>query len=152
MVGVEAGAPRRLTALPSYGLAGLLRRRAELAAEAAALKARLAALHADVRAVDAVIRQLRPGFDPASACGPKRLRGPDAAARGEMSRFVLGALRDAPGPLAAADLARRWEAARGLPPGAAQRRVAMALRHQELRGTVAAAREPGKAVLWAVAR
>jgi hypothetical protein len=144
--------------LADYVVAGLVRRRAELAGEVEALKARVAALVADMRQIDAVIRQFDPGHDLSSIRPKRRLRAADSAGRGEVARFVLAALRGAPGPLTAADLARRLLASRGAGaaegavPRAAARRMAMALRHQELNGAVAATREPGRPVLWEIVR
>ena len=76
-----------------------------------------------------------------------------------MARFILKTLREAPGPLTDGDLARRFMVARG-EPGTAEgaalrvmtRRMATALRHQELGGAAAAAREPGRPVLWEISR
>lgn len=139
-------------------IAGLLKRRAELAGEVDALRARVAATVADMRRLDAVIRQFDPAYDPAAVSRPtKRLRGAGAAGRGEMARFVLGELRETRGPLTAANLARRLAAARGADGapcpalGTMTRRMGMALRHQELNGALKATREPGKPVLWELA-
>ena len=78
------------------------------------------------------------------------------AERGEVARFILAALRQAPAPLTAGDLAARFMASRGVGategavPRAMARRMAMALRLQELNGALAAVREPGRPVLWEV--
>ena len=134
-------------------IAGLVKRRAELMGEVEALKARIATLVVDVRQLDAVIKQFDPDHDTA-AIRPKRLRAADSAGRGEVARFLLNALRGAPTPVAANDLARRFMAARGADategavPRAMARRMAMALRLQELNNAVAATREAGREVLW----
>ena len=135
----------------------LIKRRAELMGEVDALKARIAALVADARQIDAVIKQFQPDHDLGGIESKRRLRAADGAGRGEMARFVLGELRKAPAPLTAGDLARRLMVARGdgnaggAVPRAMARRVAMALRHQELNGMVAATREAGCEVLWRLA-
>src|SRR5215207_6707055 len=139
-------------------IAGLLKRRAEPAGEGDALRARVASTVADMRRLDAVIRQFDPAYNPKAGSQSKRLRGAGAAGRGEMARFILGELRKATGPLTAADLARRLaeiRSAAGAPYpalGAMARRMAMALRLQELNGALAATRETGKPVLWMLAK
>ncbi len=143
--------------MADYVVSGLVKRRAELAGEAEALKAHLAQIATDLGHLDATIHLFDPDFDLA-AIRPKRLRAADGAGRGEVARFILKALREAPAPLTAHDLARRFMAARGTDtaggavPRAMARRMAMALRRQELNGALAAVREPGRPVLWHTAR
>jgi hypothetical protein len=93
-------------------IAGLLKRRAELAGEVDALRRRVAATVADMRRLDAVVRQVDLSYDPAAASRPKRLRGA----------------------------------------GVLVQRMGMALRLQELNGALLATREPGRPVLWELAR
>jgi len=90
--------------MTDYVLAGLTKRRAELTGEADALQARLAQIGTDLSHLDAVIRQFDPDYD-LSSIRPKRSRGPDVARPGEMSRFVLGVLREAAEPMRTPDLA-----------------------------------------------
>ena len=142
--------------MADYVLAGLAKRRAELAGEAGALRARLAAIAADVAHLDAVIRQFDPGCSIASI-RPKRLRGPNVAGRGEMSRFVLGALREAEEPVPTPAIAARLMAERGMDGqgrGLAERitkRIVSTLRHQGRKGAVRSQPGPGRALLWEVA-
>jgi len=89
--------------MTDYVLAGLTKRRAELAGEADTLRARLAQIGTDVGHLDAVIRQFDPDYDLGSIRS-KRQRGPDAAQPGEMSRFVLGVLRNATEPMPTTDI------------------------------------------------
>jgi hypothetical protein len=69
-----------------------------------------------------------------AAIRPKRVRADDAANRGEMSRAVLGVLREAPGPMAAAAVVAAVMAGRGMDArdrkaaGTMMGRVGMALR------------------------
>jgi hypothetical protein len=63
-------------------LAGLTKRRAELAGEAETLKTRLAKITTDTSHLDAVIRQFDPDYDLGSI-RPKRPRMQDAAGRGD---------------------------------------------------------------------
>ena len=137
-------------------LSGLARKRAELAGEADALRTRLAQITADLGHLDAAIRLFDPEYDLA-AIRPKRQRLPDVARPGEMSRFVLDALREATEPIPTPAIAARLIAERGL--DARDRplvrnltkRVCMALRHQEQRGTVRSQQGPGRVALWTVA-
>lgn len=137
-------------------LSGLIRKRAELSGEAEALTVRLMAINANVIHLDAVIGLFDPAFNLASI-RPKRARGPNVAKPGEMSRFVLDALRGAAEPIGTPELTVQLMAARGLD---AQDRVAyrnmgkrvcMALRHQEGRGAVRSAHGPGRIALWSIA-
>jgi hypothetical protein len=143
--------------MTDYVLAGLTKRRAELAGEAAALRTQLAAIAADTGHLDAVIRQFDPDYDLASI-RPKRPRGPNVAGRGEMSRFVLGVLREATEPVPTGAIAARLMAERGMDGQDRKRardmakRVVMALRHQERQGTVRAEQGAGRVVLWEVVR
>ena len=134
--------------MTEHVLSALAKRRAELAGEADALRTRLVAIAADMGHLDAVIRQFDPDYSIASV-RPKRPRGPDVARRGEMSRFVLGVLREATEPVPTGAIAARLMAERGMDGSDRKRardmakRVAMALRHQERQGTVRAIREEG---------
>ncbi len=127
-----------------------------MAGEADVLRARLAAVAASMGHVDAVIGLFDPDFDLASI-RPKRPRTPDATKPGEMSRFVLDALREAGEPVPTPVIAARLMAERGLNTEdralwrAVSKRVGMTLRHQERRGTVRSHPGPGRVVLWGVA-
>ncbi len=99
--------------MTDYVLAGLTKRRAELTGEADALRARLVQIGVDVSHLDAVIRQFDPDYN-LSSIRAKRPRGPDVARPGEMSRFVLGVLREAKEPMPTPDIAARFMAHRGM--------------------------------------
>ena len=137
-------------------LSALVRKRAELAGETNALRERLTGIAADMDHLDATIRLFDPDFNLA-AIRPKRPRGPDVARPGEMSRFVLNALRDATEPMPTPAIAARLMAERGLDGQDRKqvrnvtKRVCMALRHQEQRGTVRSQIGPGRVALWEVA-
>ncbi len=66
--------------MTDYVLAGLTKRRAELAGEAETLRARLAQIATDTGHLDAVIQQFDPDYDLGSI-RPKRPRMQDAAGR-----------------------------------------------------------------------
>lgn len=142
--------------MTDYVLAGLTKRRAELSGEADTLKARLAQIATDLGHLDAVIRQFDPDYDLGSI-RPKRPRGPDVAGRGEMSRFVLGVLREATEPMLTTDIAARFMAQRGMngqDRKLAERitkRIVSTLRHQGQKGTVRSLPGPGRVLLWEVA-
>ena len=138
-------------------VSGLTKRRAELSGEADTLRARLAAIGTDLGHLDAVIRQFDPEHDIA-AIRPKRPRGPNTARPGEMSRYVLGVLREAKGPLTTVEVARRFmvdcgvDAADGRAARLATKRVGMALGHQRGKGTVRSLSGSGMVLLWEVVR
>ena len=138
-------------------LSGLIRKRADLSGEANALAARLAAIGANVSHLDAVIGLFDPSFDLATI-RPKRPRGPNSNKPGDMSRFVLDALRDAAEPIGTPALTMMLMEARGMDVNdrAAYRnigkRLCMALRHQEGRGTVRSQPGPGRVALWTIAK
>jgi hypothetical protein len=140
-----------------YVLAGLVKRRAELAGEAEAIRARLARIATDLGHLDATIRLFDPDFN-VTAIRAKRPRGPGVAGRGEMARLVLGVLRDAPGPMATAGVVERVMAARDMQAGdakarrAAAKRVGMALGRQRENGAVRSGLGPGRVILWEIVR
>ncbi len=143
--------------MTDYVLAGLTKRRAELTWEGDALRAKLASVATDLGHLDAVIRQFDPDYDLASI-RPKRPRGPDVARRGEMTRFVLGVLRDAAEPVPTSDLAARLMTERGMDGQDRKlveqitKRIVSTLRHQGQKGTVRSQPGPGRMLLWEVAR
>ena len=136
-------------------LAGLTKRRAELAGEADTLKARLAQIGTDLGHLDAVIRQFDPDYDLGSIRA-KRPRGPDVAGRGEMSRFIMKVLREATEPVATHDVVRRLMAERGQDAEDCRlvkltmKRVGMAFSRQKAAGTVRAIQGAGPVTLWEV--
>ena len=143
--------------MADYVISGLVKRRAELADEADALKGRLAQIGADLGHLDAVIRQFDPDHD-IGAIRPKRVRTGDGAGRGEMSRAVLGVLREASEPMTTAAVVAAVMAGRGT--DAQDRkavelmmgRVGMALRRQERNGAVMGERQMGQPVAWVIVR
>ncbi len=134
-------------------VAGLVKRRAELAGEADTLRARLAAIGIDLGHLDAVIRQFDPEHDIASI-RPKRPRANDHARRGEMSRAVLGVLRLSSEPLSTTDIALRLAGTKDVDEGDKRamrlltKRVGMTLSHQRTRGTVRGQQDPGMIGHW----
>ncbi len=139
--------------MTNYVLAGLTKRRAELSGEAEVLHARLMEIGADVGHLDAVIRQFDPDYD-LSSIRPKRPRGPDVAGRGEMSRFILGVLRDATEPVMTQEVARRLMTERGQDMedrrlvAQTMKRVGMALSRQKTNGVVRSEQKVGGLFVW----
>ena len=137
-------------------VAVLVKRRAELSGEADTLRTRLTQITTDLSHLDAVIRQFDPEHDIASIRS-KRPRNPDAAGRGEMSRYVLGVLREAKGPLSTVEVAQRFMSDREIDADdrravrLATKRVGMTLSHQKVKGTVRSLPGPGTIGLWEVA-
>ncbi len=137
-------------------LAGLTKRRAELAGEAETLRARLAQIATDTGHLDAVIRQFDPDYDLGSI-RPKRPRTQDAAGRGDMSRFIMKVLREATEPVATHDVVRRLMTERGQDTADRRlmkntmKRVGMAFTRQKAAGTVRAIQGAGPVTLWEVA-
>lgn len=83
--------------------AGLIRKRAALAAEMQGLQQRMAELTSDLRALETTIRLFDPECDLARL--PERRIPPAYAAfRGELARFFLGQLRHAPDGLTTHEL------------------------------------------------
>ena len=96
-------------------LAGLLRKRAELAGEFEAAQMKLTSLMADLNSLDAAIRVFRPDIelgDLPEGVPPT----PFAGFRGEIQRFILDTLRGANGPLDTFQIAELVMAKRGLDP------------------------------------
>ncbi|MHC2000896.1 hypothetical protein ACYQR9_10665 [Methylobacterium sp. CM6241] len=94
-------------------LSGLVRKRAEIAGQIEHTQGELRKLVTSLDAIDSAIRI----FDPTADVGEIRNRQYPplhAAFRGEMMRFVLGALRVADGPLTSREIADHVMVGRGL--------------------------------------
>ena len=91
-------------------LSGLIRKRAEIAGELESAQARVRQLIIDVDNVDATIRLFAPDIDLAEI-KPKPLPPRHAAFQGEMTRIILGVLRETGLTLTTRDLALRIMAA-----------------------------------------
>ncbi len=139
--------------MTDYVLAGLTKRRAELTGEAETLKARLAQIGADLGHLDAVIHQFDPDYD-LGGIRPKRTRGKDVAERGEMSRFILGVLREVTEPVTTHDVVQRLMTEHGQDLENRQlvaqtmKRVGMAFSRQKALETVRAIQGAGPVTLW----
>lgn len=98
----------------SLVLSGLVTKRAEMAGEIEALRTRVARLQADLAHLDAVIRIMDPAAEP-EAIKPKVPRNRcEWFGRGELFRLAMDALRTAPEPLTALEIARAVVERKGL--------------------------------------
>ena len=143
--------------MTDYVVAGLTKRRAELAGEAERLRTSLADVERDLFHLDAVILQLDPGFT-VSGIKPKRSRATVCTARGEASRFVLGALRGSAEPMTTAAIRAQWMARMKMDAQSrdmvrlATRVIGKALARQKRRGVVQGEPGLGRLVVWELVR
>lgn len=100
-------------------LSGLARKRAEIAGQIEHTQDQLRKLVMNLDAIDAAIRIFDPTADVA-AIAPKQYPPRHAAFRGEMMRFVMGALRVAEKPVTTRDIALQVMKGRGLNPDDAE--------------------------------
>jgi hypothetical protein len=94
-------------------ITGLIRKRAEIAGQLEAAQTQVRQLIIDLDNVDATIRLFNPDIDLAEI-RPKPLPPRHMAFKGEISRAILGVLRQSAGPLTAHDLTLRVMGERGL--------------------------------------
>lgn len=144
--------------MTDYVVAGLVRRRAELAGEIEATHERLRRLVADLENLDATLRLFDPNYQ-VEAIKPKAFRPPkDWANRGEMTRIVLSILRQAAEPLTTRDIALELLVERALDKNDQRllrlmtKRVGVALRLQREKGVVRSEQGPGQYQLWEITR
>ncbi len=137
-------------------IAGLTRKRAELAGRIEHAQTALRQLIIDLDNLDATLRLFVPGIELAEI-KPKPFPPRHAAFRGEVSRIVLTALRQSRKPLTAQDIAQHVMAERGLNTSdkglvrLVGKRVGACLRHQRDKGFVRSERGPGAYLVWKVA-
>jgi hypothetical protein len=134
-------------------LSGLLELRKKLAGEAQHLEGLYRQKVADLAHVDCVIRLYDPDADLGRA---KPVRPQSPAAKGEMSRACLRALRDATAPITSLEIAREVCAARGLADDprmliVIRKRVGAALWKLREKGIVAEVPQSGEYKGWKLA-
>lgn len=109
----------------------------------------------DLDNLDATIRIFNPNIDLAEV-KPKPLPPRNHAFKGEVSRIVLGMLRQAIEPLTAQDIARHVMAERGLNIADKRlvrvigKRVGACLRHYRAKGIVRSEKGQGQFLVWRV--
>ena len=138
-------------------ISALIRKRAELAGRIEHLQDELRQAVIDLDNVDHTIHLFDPSIElqeiKARPVPPRH-----QAFKGEVTRIVLTALRNAKKPLTTADVAQRVMAERGLDTSNArlvrtmQKRAGACLRHWEKRGTARKQPGPGQFVRWELAR
>ena len=141
-----------------YVIAGLVKRRANIAGEIERAHEQLRTLLADLEALDATILQFDPDYQ-VEAIKPKAFRPPkDWSNRGQMTRIVLSILRQASEPLTTRDIALELLTTRALDKSDRRllrlmtKRVGVALRGQRDKGAVQSEQGPGQYQLWRVER
>ncbi len=138
-------------------LAGLIRKRAEIAGQIEHTQNELRQLVIDLDNVDATIRLFDPNAE-LDEIKPKPLPPRHHAFRGEVTRIILATLRNAKKPLTTYDIAQRVMAERGLDTANAKlvklfiKRVGASLRDHRKRGTVQSEQGPGQFLVWEITR
>ena len=139
----------------THVLSGLLSKRAEIAGQIEHAQTALRMLIIDLDNLDATIRIFNPNIDLAEV-KPKPLPPRNHAFKGEVSRIVLGMLRQAIEPLTAQDIARHVMAERGLNIADKRlvrvigKRVGACLRHYRAKGIVRSEKGQGQFLVWRV--
>jgi hypothetical protein len=142
----------------SFVIAGLVKRRAELAGDIEKAHEALRAMVLDLENLDATILQFDPDFK-VETIKPKAFRPPkDWSNRGQMTRICLSILRQATEPLTARDIALQLLTERALNREDQKllrlmtKRVGVALRGQRDKGAVKSDQGPGQYILWEIKR
>lgn len=136
-------------------LAGLIRKRAEIAGELEALQARVAAMFASLDGLDSTIRLFAPDAE-LDGIAPRRPPARLAALPGQTSRVVVDALREAAEPLTTHALTSLVMASRGLDAEdralflLMQKRVLSSLRNLRMRGQVRSDKRSGSNLRWEI--
>ena len=142
----------------SFVLPGLVRKRAELAGDIERTQADLQRMIRELENLDSTIRLFDADYQ-VELIKPKAFRPPDDwSKRGEMTRIILGILRQAAEPLTTRDIALQLMTERALDTGNVRflrlmtKRCGVALRGQRDQGVVRSAQGPGQYMIWEIAR
>ncbi|MBK8209655.1 MAG: hypothetical protein IPK78_06425 [Rhodospirillales bacterium] len=136
-------------------VSGLIRKRKEIAGQIEDAQLRLRQAIIDLDNIDATIRLFRPDID-LEEIRPSPLPPRHSAYKGEMSRIILGALRDSGRAMTSKEIAFHVMAERGLNVHdkrlvrIIQQRVGASLKHWRERGILNATKGPGAFLLWEV--
>ena len=134
---------------------GLIRKRSELAGLIEHHQDQLRQLAIDLEHLDATLRLFCPDID-LSTIKAKKLPPAHAANHGQLARFILEALRDAPKGLTSVQLANAFIAERRIhaPDKAAvsliRKRTSYCLRYQRERGVLRSEPGPGGLLVWRI--
>jgi hypothetical protein len=137
-------------------MSGLKAKRAEIAGKIETMQREMRLLVATIGHIDATIRTFDPSVDLEDI--KSRLPPRFQAFKGEVSRILLDALREAKTPLPVYDLTLTVAASRGITTDdkpfmiILRRRVDACLRNLRKRGTVQSSRPSGSLTLWEIAR
>ncbi|MBR0838151.1 hypothetical protein JQ612_33550 [Bradyrhizobium manausense] len=141
-----------------FVLAGLVKRRAQLAGDIESAHESLRKMVLDLESLDATIVQFDPSYR-VESIKAKAFRPPkDWSNRGEMSRIVLSILRQAAEPLTSRDIALELLVERALDKNDQRllrlmsKRVGVSLRTQRENGLVRCEQGPGQYMLWEIRR
>ena len=138
-------------------LTGLISKRAEIAGQIEHTQDKLRQLVIDLDHVDAAIHIFDPDIE-LEKIKARPVPPQHQAFRGEVTRILLAALRNAKQPLTTADLAHRVMAERGLDTANVHllkiitKRTGACLRHWQAKGTASKRKGPGQYVLWELVR
>lgn len=136
-------------------VSGLIRKRKQIAAEIEDAQLRLRQRIIDLDNLDATIRLFVPDID-LEEIRPNPLPPRHSAYKGEMSRIILGAIRNASHPMTSREITYHVMAERGLNVHdkrlvhLMQKRVGAALKHWRERGTLTSRKGPGSFLLWEI--
>jgi hypothetical protein len=139
----------------SHVLSGLIAKRAELAGKLEYHHATVRQLIVEIDAIDQSIRIFDPDIE-LSEIKPRPVPVRHAAYKGEVSRLILGALRDSKRPCTRHELAMHVMAERGLNTSDKQLvrsvslRVGASLRHNRNKGLVRSAGGIGTRLAWEI--
>lgn len=134
-------------------ITALARKRSELSGDIQTTQAKLRQMVLDLERLDATLLMFDPEYR-IETIKPKAFRPPeDWSKRGEMTRIVLGILRQATEPLTSRDVALQLIAERALEPTEKMtrlmtRRCGVAMRGQRDKGVTQSIEGPGMSVLW----
>jgi hypothetical protein len=138
----------------SHVIAALVKRRAELSGDIENTQAKLQQMILDLEHLDRTLLMFDPDYR-IETIKPKAFRPPDDwSKRGQMTRLILGILRQAAEPLTARDIAVQLMLERALDTNSDKlvrlmaKRCGVALRGMRDRGIAESHEGPGQVVLW----
>ena len=137
-------------------ISALAKKRAELSGDIETTQAKLRQMILDLESLDKTLLMFDPDYR-IETIKPKAFRPPeDWSKRGEMTRIILGILRQAAEPMTSSDIAVQLIAERALDQTDAKlqrlmtKRVGVALRGMRDRDVAKSTAGPGMSVLWAL--
>ncbi|AGK59547.1 hypothetical protein HYPDE_39393 [Hyphomicrobium denitrificans 1NES1] len=139
-------------------VSALAKKRAELSGDIETTQAKLRQMILDLESLDKTLLMFDPDYR-IETIRPKAFRPPeDWSKRGEMTRIILGILRQATEPMTSSDIAVQLIAERALDQTDAKlqrlmtKRVGVALRGMRDRDVARSKAGPGMSVLWELAK